>query len=401
MADFLHGIEHVNLPSDSTPVNDIVTAVIGLVGTADGGTANELVLCKSAKDDAHFGTKGTIPEALKYIRMQDSARGGALVFVVKVKSDTESVTAADIIGAIDEAGERTGLKLFETAMSQYGFEPMIYIVPRYSALSAVKQELIAITTKNESIAYIDTPDGYTFNEAITSRGASGEFSTLNEGQKLLFPHFLVPDPDYNPDAEQPGEKYLNIPMSAFCAGLRAKIDVEEGWHVSSSNHNIIGPEGMDVPLTFGLSDRNCETNLLNAAGITTAVNMFGHGIVEWGNYTAGFPGNSSPEAFECVRRTRAIMKRSIDQACIQFIDKYSVSQAHIDAICNTVNQYYNGLVSQGKILEGKCYFRKGSNPTNDLAMGYVTFDNEFTPAIPMQKQTYRYKIDLSGLINIK
>lgn len=401
MADFLHGIEHVNLPSDTVPINDVVTAVIGLVGTAEKGTVNELVLCKSAQDDAQFGTKGTIPEALKYIRMQDSARGGALVFVVKVKSDTDSVTAADIVGTIDEAGERTGLKLFATAMSVYGFGPMIYIAPRYSALAAVKQELIAINNKDESLSYIDTPDGYTFNDAITSRGAAGEFSMLNEGQKLLFPHFLVSNPEYDSAAEQPGEKYLNVPMSAFCAGLRAKIDVEEGWHISSSNHNITGPEGMDVALTFSLSDRTCDVNMLNAAGITTAVNMFGNGIVEWGNYTAGFPANSTPESFECVRRTRAIMKRSIDTAAVRFIDKYPVMQAYIDLILNSVNQYFNRLAAEKRVVAGKCVFLKENNPTSELAMGHVTFTNIYTPAIPMQEQTYNYKMDLNELSNLK
>ena len=98
MADFLHGIEHVNVASDVVPVNDIVTAVIGLVGTADKGDTNVLTLCKSAADDAAFGTQGTIPEALKAIRMQDSTAGSALVFVVKVKDATAEITGADIVG---------------------------------------------------------------------------------------------------------------------------------------------------------------------------------------------------------------------------------------------------------------------------------------------------------------
>lgn len=186
MADFLHGIEHVNVASDVVPVNDIVTAVIGLVGTADKGDTNVLTLCKSAADDAAFGTQGTIPEALKAIRMQDSTAGSALVFVVKVKDATAEITGADIVGTISETGERTGLKLFETAGNKYGFEPMIYIAPRYSALDAVKQELAVITEKTEAMAYIDTPDGWGFNQAIESRGASGDFATLKAGQKLLF-----------------------------------------------------------------------------------------------------------------------------------------------------------------------------------------------------------------------
>lgn len=269
MADFLHGIEHVNVASDVVPVNDIVTAVIGLVGTADKGDTNVLTLCKSAADDAAFGTQGTIPEALKAIRMQDSTAGSALVFVVKVKDATAEITGADIVGTISETGERTGLKLFETAGNKYGFEPMIYIAPRYSALDAVKQELAVITEKTEAMAYIDTPDGWGFNQAIESRGASGDFATLKAGQKLLFPHVLIPNPEYNPDAEEPGERYLTMPVSAYAAGLRAKVDLTEGWHVSSSNHAYTGIEGTDVPITFALSDKTCEANLLNAQGITS------------------------------------------------------------------------------------------------------------------------------------
>jgi phage tail sheath protein FI len=392
---FLHGIEHLNLPADFVPVNDVVTAVIGLVGTADRGESNKLILCKSTKDDAQFGTDGTIPEALNAIRMQDSARGSALVLVVKVDWYDTEVLPSDIVGTVDTNGVRTGLKLFETAAGQFGFEPMIYIVPRYSALGAVKQELIAITNKTEAMAYIDTPDGYTFSGVIASRGIEGDFATLTDGQKLLFPHFLIA----NPASVSDEDKYLNVPMSAFCAGLRAKIDLEEGWHVSSSNHRLTGVEGLDIQLTFALGDLTCEANLLNASGITTAVNMYGNGIVEWGNYTAGFPGNTNTEAFECVRRTRAIMKRAIDQVSVRFVDKPFI-KANVDAIRNTVNQYLNGLKSQGKIVEGQCFYRPESNPLNELAMGHLTFDIEFTPALPMQRLTFTYKIDLNALATI-
>jgi phage tail sheath protein FI len=397
---FLHGIEHLNVPADFTPVNDVVTAVIGLVGTAALGESDKLILCKSAKDDAQFGTEGTIPEALRAIRMQDGTRGSALVFVVKVDGDDKSeLFLPNIVGTITQAGERTGLKLFETALGKFGFEPMIYIVPGYSANNLVKNELIAITEKNEAMAYIDMPDGLTYSTAIESR-VSGEFSTLTEGQKLLFPRFLVPNPQYVDEANTPNEeRYIEAPMSAYCAGLRAKIDLEEGWHVSSSNHRITGVEGMDVDLTFALGDTTCDANGLNAAGITTAVNMYGNGIVEWGNYSAGFPGNANTEAFECVRRTRAIMKRAIQQACIPFIDKPFI-KANVDAIRNTVNQYLNGLVSQGKIVYGQCFYRPESNPLNELALGHLTFDIDFTPALPMQRLTFNYKIDLTQLSNI-
>ena len=395
---FLHGIEHLNLAADMRPVNDVVTAVIGLIGTADGtADINTLYLCKNEKDDAVFGNEGTIPESLKAIRLQSSTRGSALVFVISVGTQADTITGGMIVGEVSATGERTGLKLFETARGRYGFEPMIFIAPHYSALSVVKSELQAIVAKTEAMAYIDTPDGFTFDDAMTSRGVGGEFANLDEGQKLLFPHFLVGNPDYVDGGTEP--KFLTVPMSATAAGLRAKVDLELGWHQSSSNNRYYGVEGMDVDLTFSLGDPGCEANLLNSVGIVTAVNMFGNGINEWGNYSTGFPGNTALEAFECVRRTRAIMKRAIEQACVPFIDRPFI-QANVDAIRSTVNVYLNGLVAGGELVAGTCLFKPENNPVAELAKGHLTFDIEFTPAVPMQELTFTYKIDLSQLSSI-
>lgn len=396
---FLHGIDHINLPSDIIIANDFVTAVIGLVGTSEKGVDNELILCASEKDDAQFGKTGTIPDALRAIRYQDSAKGRALVLVIKVKATVESITAADIVGEVSEDGGRTGLKLFATAKSRFGFEPMIYIAPHYSALDLVKQELIAITNRTEAMAYYDAPDGLTVSTMLQARGSSGELAVLTEGIKLLFPKFTIANPDYDSTVED-SPKYLSAPMSAYCAGLRAKLDLEEGWHVSSSNRRITGVERTNIPITFDIGDQSCEANLLNAAGITTAVNMDGSGIVEWGNYTAGYPANNAPEAFECVRRVRAIIKRAIDKACARYIDKLHVKPADIDLVCDAVNQYYNDLAGKGIIVGGTCKFDKVKNPVAELAMGHVTFTNDFTPAIPMQNMTFEHKIDTQNLGNI-
>jgi phage tail sheath protein FI len=93
------------------------------------------------------------------------------------------------------------------------------------------------------------------------------------------------------------------------------------------------------------------------------------------------------------------MKRAIEKACIPFIDKPFI-KANVDAIRNTVNQYLNALKSQGKIVEGVCSYVPESNPLNELAQGHLQFDIVFTPALPMQRLTFTYKIDLSALSNI-
>ncbi|MCD8173801.1 MAG: phage tail sheath subtilisin-like domain-containing protein [Alistipes sp.] len=403
-ADFLHGVEHVNVASSTVAINDVFTAVIGLVGTSDKGELNTLTLCQSEDDDLRFGTKGTIPEALAAIRQQDSKSGSALVFVVRVASDTDTVTGGMLVGGIDEdTGLRTGMQLFETAQTEFGYEPMIYIAPGYSALDAVKTELKRLADLNEAIAYIDLPDGMSYDDAIKSRAASGDFAGMNEGVKLLYPKVLIANPDYtdtDKEDEDAEPRYLPRPFSAFAAGLRARIDLEEGFHVSSSNHALIGVEGLTEKLSFGLSNKSSEVNMLNANGIVTAIMVSGTGYVEWGNYTAGFPNNADPEALECVRRTRAVLKRAIDTAAFKFMDK-SISQAQVDLVRNSVNSYYNSLVGKGRIIYGKCEYNKDSNPTSELSLGRARFRIVFTPCIPMGHIIFEHEIDMSYLSMIK
>jgi len=60
----------------------------------------------------------------------------------------------------------------------------------------------------------------------------------------------------------------------------------------------------------------------------------------------------------------------------------------------------NQLMAQGKLIFGKCFYRKEHNPIGQLAVGHLTFDIEFTPSIPMQRLTFTYKIDLTQLTSI-
>ena len=83
--------------------------------------------------------------------------------------------------------------------------------------------------------------------------------------------------------------------------------------------------------------------------------MYGNGIVEWGNYTAASPATTTPDAFECVRRSLMIMKRSITMACAQFIDVKQVKQADIDLVRNIVNQYYNRLTAKVRSFTGSAF----------------------------------------------
>jgi len=382
---FFHGVETIPLPGDVTTVNNVKTAVIGLIGTAGTGDTNTLKLCLSDVDDTQFGTTGTIPKALAAIRSQ----GSATVLVISVGTGTPAPSSSDFVGAVDgTTGARTGLKCFDLAYTTFGFRPKIIIAPGFSSTSAIQAALIACATTHRGCAYLDSATGITTAAAITSRGSGGIWNISDARAKLLFPGIL--------DADGVVDNY-----SAYAAGLRARIDLEENFWTSSSNHVIKGITGLETPITFAINDSTTEANTLNAAGIVTIANSYGTGFREWGNRNASFPTATDPRTFESVQRLDDITSESIELAMYPYLDR-PINQALIDQILNTVNGYFNTLIGQGALIEGsKCYFETSKNPSTEIAAGHLTFTKVFVGAIPGERITFYSKIDTSLLENLQ
>ena len=56
VANYLHGVETVEIENGPRPIRTVKSAVIGLVGMAPVGPVNEPILCLSEKDMAQFGS---------------------------------------------------------------------------------------------------------------------------------------------------------------------------------------------------------------------------------------------------------------------------------------------------------------------------------------------------------
>lgn len=384
---FLHGVETITTPSVSV-VNDIKTAVIGLIGTAATGTANQLYLCTTELDDAVFGTTGSIPEALKAIRKQ----GAATVFVVSVGDGDPAPSDADFLGTVDAGtGARTGLKVFDLCFTTYGFNPKIFIAPRFSTDPQVQGYLIDVATKFRGHAYIDAPAGITPAAAIALRATGQQWATTSSRAKLFYPMLIDSDTE------------IATPFSAYAAGNRANVDNTSevaggGFWVSSSNREIKGVSGLETQITASINDLSSEANQLNAAGIVTIFNTYGTGFREWGNRTAAYPTLvSDPTNFECVQRAKDIIDEAIELAMLPYIDK-PIIQAYIDAVRGTVNSYFNRLIARGACLEGsKCIYEPAKNSAEELAKGHVTFTNIYMTPTPGERITFDTTIDTNLL----
>jgi hypothetical protein len=382
---FLHGVETIEVAGSVGNVSTVKTAVIALIGDAAKGPINELVLCKSESDDSQFGTTGSIPEALAIIRSQYSS---AFVFVVSLGTGTPTLTPANFQGAVDPtSGNRNGMMLFDTCFSVYGFNPKIFIAPRYSSTSGITNLLQSYAATYRGAAYIDCPLGMTVANAMLSRGNTGIWNFTDYRTKLLFPNIL--------DASG-----VQRPFSAYAAGLRAQIDNDstKGFWFSSSNNTLSNINGVDTVMTSSLNNSNCDSNNLNSIGITTIFN--GSGFREWGNRNSAFPANSDPKTFEAIQRLDDITAESIELAMLPYIDK-PMTPAQIDLVTETVNAYFRTLISRGALIQGsRCYFDPTKNTTAQMADGQYIWTKDFMGAVPGERLTFYDVIDTSLLSNL-
>lgn len=243
-----------------------------------------------------------------------------------------AVTAADIIGAINIAGQRTGMKLLEDTYSLYGFKAKILIAPVFCTQRSVSTELIALAEKLDAITYIDAPIGTTFSQVLSGRGARGviNFNTSSERARLCYPHVKVYDAATDSERLEP--------LSSRAAGLRAKVDLDNGFWWSNSNQEILGITGVERSLSAMIDDPQSEVNQLNENGITTVFNSYGTGMRLWGNRTAAWPTVTHMRNFENVRRTGDVINESIRYFSQQYLDM-PINQALIDALTESVNAY--------------------------------------------------------------
>jgi len=469
-ANYLHGIETIEVERGPRGVRVVKSAVIALVGTAPTGPVNQLTLCQSMTDDAQFGPEMAgfgIPEALDGIhafgagtvlvvnvldpavhvetvsgeaatfgvndRLQlanpalqsltlksadgsvsytegtdytaDKVRGrvtrmpggtipaGAHVKASYTHADPSKVTAAEIIGAVNGLGQRSGLKLLSDAYNQFGFFPKILLAPGYSTNNAVSAELIAQAGQLQAIAYIDAPIGTTPAQAIAGRGPSGSinFNTSSERVRLCYPHVKVYD------AASDSEKLQ--PLSIRAAGLRAKVDDERGYWWSSSNNELVGVIGLERSLTARVDDPHSEVNLLNENGITTVFNSFGTGLRLWGNRTAAWPSVTHMKNFENVRRTKDIVDESIRYSSLQFVDR-PINDALIESIVETVNQFLRKLIRDEALIGGECWYDPARNPQTEIELGHLLFNYKLTPPPPFERGTFETEITGEYLVTL-
>lgn len=416
-ANYLHGVETIEIVKGHIPVREVKSAVVFLVGTAPihltqpagvsetdwyNQLVNQPILVLNRETGAKFfgepASGYTIPYALDAI----FDHGGTTVIVVNVfdprvhknennQPDPSKVTSADVIGSIDSTtGKRKGLKIIDELYSQFGFTAKLILAPVYCESPAVASEMIALAEKSRALALIDAVAGMTVQQVINARGVGGQLNTSSYRAVICYPHLKVYDTATNSERIEPFSQRL--------AGVIAKTDHEDGYWFSPSNREILGIIGIERPITASVNDPNTEANILNENGIVTVFNAFGTGYRVWGNRSAAWPTKTDPKNFISVRRTADIIAESIEYSTMQFLDKPVTIT--IDGVLSSVNAFIRTLIGRGALVDGKCYFMKDKNPPDKLALGHLTFTYEIMPPTPAERITFEQVINIELLKKI-
>jgi phage tail sheath protein FI len=329
----------------------------------------------------------TLPSGSSITNTQD-------VIVTYYTYDSATVSVAQLTGTVNgTTNVKTGSKQFDLAYNLFGFKAKIYEAPGFSTTKSVADLLLVLANKFKGHALVDAPIGTSVPQMITARGTSGSpFNTGSERVILCGPHLKQLN-------TVTGDTIL-APYSQFFAGVMCKTDVEEGYHASPSNHEIIGVLGAEYDMSFDITDPDTDVNALNEVGIVTVASSFGTGAFTWGNRSAAFPTSTAPNNFIANRRTADVVIESILLAQMPYFDK-PLTPALIDVVRQAGNDFISVLIQRGALFQGsRVIFDPADNPANELALGHATWRIYFMSPTPTERMTFIAYIDPTLLTKV-
>ncbi|MEI7367010.1 phage tail sheath protein [Pectobacterium sp. 1950-15] len=372
--NYHHGVTVRETTDLSTIINDIDSAVIGVVCTADDADAetfplNEpVLLTRVASVLGKAGKTGTLHTTLKCISDQASPQ----TVVIRVADAANAQAEGNepkptqdqlVIGGSDASGRYTGLYALLSAEARIGVRPRVLAVPELDT-QAVAAQLAVMAEKLNAFAYVSAHDCATIAAAKTYRENFSQRELM-----VIWPDFIAYD-------TAKGEN-VTVPAPAFAVGLRAKIDAETGWHKVLSNVAVNGVLGLSKDVYFTLQGTDTDADELNSNGITTLIKQ--NGFRFWGSRTC----DRETYLFESYTRTAQILADTIAEAHFFYIDKPLTPSLAKD-IVDGINRKLTALVTAGRLLGANCWYDKETNTGETLRTGKLTIKYNYTPVPPLE-----------------
>lgn len=386
--DYHHGVRVTEVNDGTRTLSTVSTAIVGVVCTADDADATMFPLNKPVlvtdvlTASGKAGESGTLARTLDAIGDQSKP----VTVVVRVaQGESEAETTSNIIGGVTADGKRTGMKALLAAPAQLGVKPRILGVPGHDT-QAVSTELMSVAQSLRAFAYISAYGCKTVQEAIAYRA---NFSQ-REGM-LIWPDFINFDTVINADA--------TAYATARALGLRAKIDVQTGWHKSLSNVGVNGVTGISADVFWDLQDPATDAGLLNQNDVTTLIRKDGFRF--WGSRCLS---DDPLFAFENYTRTAQVLADTMAEGHMWAVDG-PLNPSLARDIIEGLRAKLRSLVTQGYIIGADCWLDESVNDKDSLKAGKLTIDYDYTPVPPLenlmvrQRITDQYLLDFSSQVS--
>lgn len=221
----------------------------------------------------------------------------------------------------------------------------------------VVAELGAIANRLRATVIADCPNGTAEQSVAYRRDFASERIYCVDNHPLVFKNGSV----------------TSEPASARVAGLLAKVDNEEGFWVSPSNHVVQGIVGTSKPIDD--SGVGGESDYLNENDVATIVHR-GAGFKLWGNH-----GSSTDPLWRmfAVGRTRDAIFDSIEKAIDEFAPGKPLNLNFFEGVADSVNEKLRYWQSIGALIGGNVWVDPALNPPGQLVLGKPKFSMNFEP----------------------
>ena len=379
--EYHHGVRVIELTEGIRPIRMVSTAIIGLVATSSDADPDTfpydkpVLVTNVLAAIGKAGTKGTLAASLDAISQQVRP----IIVVVRVPDglgETDEEKAADltsnVIGTVLPNGQYTGMKALLAAPAQLGIKPRILGAPGLDT-QPVATALVSLAQQLRGFAYVGTNGVEKIEQATAYRNLFG-------ARELMVIH-----PDFQ-RWDTVGNATVTAPATAYALGLRAKIDMEIGWHKTISNMPVNGVTGISRDIYWDLQNPATDAGVLNAAEVTTLINR--EGFRFWGSRTCS---EDPLFAFESAVRTAQVLADSIAEAHFWAVDK-PLHPSIVRDILEGVNAKFRELRAGGYIIDGSAWYDEEINTTDTLKTGKLTIDYDYTPIPPIEDLTFRQRI---------
>lgn len=313
------------------------------------------------------------------------AASAATLKVSGYRLDPSAVTAADIVGGVNEStGKETGLEVLRQVYPKLGLVPGILIAPRWSMEPTVTAALQAKTKQLNGLwrcaAVVDVDSRTNGARKYTGVSAAKTAQGLTSEDVLaVWPCVRVGEAVYS--------------GSSIAAALAAYTDAQNGGlpNVSPSNRavpvsGVCLADGTEILLDLE------QANTVNGYGVATFLNLSGFRL--WGNNTAAYPTvTDTKDRWWSVRRFMSWAGDSFILTHIGRVDSPASPQM-IEAIVDAENARGNAFVSRGACARYECeYDAEASDP----AAGQLTFRIYCTPYPPAEDIEAVLEFDTAAL----